>query len=211
MKTYRVGVVGCGGIAQVHGAVLQDLEGVELIAARTSAGSGRRTSPKSTAARPTIRWRPCWRPEDLDAVHLCTPHYLHTPMAKLAAGRGIHVFTEKPPVISWDQWREFQELEKAPGRVGVCFQNRYNKSVLMVETLLATGQAGRVLGARAFVTWHREAPYYTESGWRGSLETEGGGVLINQSIHTLDLLVRFLGKPTPGGGHHDQPPPAGRD
>ena len=53
-----------------------------------------------------------------------------------------------------------------------------------------------MLGARAFVTWHREAPYYTESGWRGSLQTEGGGVLINQSIHTLDLLGQFLGRAT---------------
>ena len=196
MKTYRVGVVGCGGIAQVHGAVLRDLEGVELVACADIRRERAEDFAQKYGGKAYDSMEAMLEVEALDAVHLCTPHYLHTPMAKLAAGRGIHVFTEKPPVISWDQWREFQELEKAPGRVGVCFQNRYNKSVLMVETLLATGQAGRVLGARAFVTWHREAPYYTESGWRGSLETEGGGVLINQSIHTLDLLVRFLGKPT---------------
>ena len=74
-------------------------------------------------------------------------------------------------------------------------QNWYNQSVHLLKRGACLWEAG-VLGARAFVTWHREAPYYTESGWRGSLKTEGGGVLINQSIHTLDLLVQFLGKPT---------------
>ena len=64
----------------------------------------------------------------------------------------------------------------------------------MLRDILASGKAGKVMGARAFVTWHREAPYYTESGWRGSLKTEGGGALINQSVHTLDLLGQFLGR-----------------
>ena len=93
------------------------------------------------------------------------------------------------------QWADFQALEHAPVRVGVCFQNRYNASVQLLRRLLDSGRPGKLLGARAFVTWKREAPYYTESGWRGSLATEGGGVLINQSIHTMDLLVRFLGRP----------------
>ena len=196
MKTYRVGLVGCGGIAQVHGAALQELPGVELAACADIRPERARDFAEKYGGRAYASLEAMLEGERLDSLHICTPHSLHTPMAKLAAGRGLHVFTEKPPVIRWDQWREFQELEKAPVRVGVCFQNRYNQSVHLLKEVLASGEAGKVLGARAFVTWHREAPYYTESGWRGSLETEGGGVLINQSIHTLDLLVRFLGKPT---------------
>lgn len=196
MKTYRVGLVGCGGIAQVHGAALQELPGVELIACADIRPERARDFAEKYGGRAYASLEEMLEGEQLDSLHICTPHSLHTPMAKLAAGRGIHVFTEKPPVIRWDQWREFQELEKAPVRVGVCFQNRYNQSVHLLKEVLASGEAGKVLGARAFVTWHREAPYYTESGWRGSLKTEGGGVLINQSIHTLDLLVQFLGKPT---------------
>ena len=196
MKTYRVGLVGCGGIAQVHGAALQELPGVELTACADIRPERARDFAEKYGGRAYASLEEMLEGERLDSLHICTPHSLHTPMAKLAAGRGIHVFTEKPPVIRWDQWREFQELEKAPVRVGVCFQNRYNQSVHLLKEVLASGEAGKVLGARAFVTWHREAPYYTESGWRGSLKTEGGGVLINQSIHTLDLLVQFLGKPT---------------
>ena len=66
----------------------------------------------------------------------------------------------------------------------------------IVKDLIDSGKAGKVLGARAFVTWCRGAAYYTESGWRGSLKTEGGGVLINQSVHTQDLLCFLLGDPT---------------
>ena len=194
MNTYRVGVVGCGGIAQVHGAVLQELPGVELAACADIRPERAQAFAETFGGVPYPSLEDMLEKEGLNCLHICTPHYLHTPIAKLAAERGIHVFTEKPPVMNRAQWEEFQALEQAPVRVGVCFQNRYNQSVHLLKEVLASGEAGKVLGARAFVTWHREAPYYTESGWRGSLETEGGGVLINQSIHTLDLLVQFLGR-----------------
>lgn len=196
MENFRVGVVGCGGIAQVHGTVLQHLEGVELVGCADIKPERAHAFAETYGGRAYSSMEELLEHEQLDAVHLCTPHYLHTPMAKLAASRGLHVFTEKPPVMTWEQWAEFRQLEQAPTRVGVCFQNRYNPSVQLLREVLASGKAGKVLGARAFVTWHREAPYYTESGWRGSLQTEGGGVLINQSIHTLDLLGQFLGRAT---------------
>lgn len=206
MKSLRVGVVGCGGIAQVHGAVLQSLEGVELAACADIRPERAQAFAEKFGGTPYSSLEEMLVAQSLDAVHLCTPHVLHTPMALLAAGKGLHVFTEKPPVISWDQWKEFRTLEKMPVRVGVCFQNRYNDSVQLLKKVLASGKAGKVLGARAFVTWHREAPYYTESGWRGSLATEGGGVLINQSVHTLDLLGQFLGRAVEAeatmGNHH---------
>lgn len=194
MSDFRVGVVGCGGIAQVHGAVLQHLEGVELVACADIRPERAQAFAENFGGKAYDSMEAMLEGEQLDAVHLCTPHYLHTPMAKLAVEHGLHVFTEKPPVINREQWEQFQELEKAPVRVGVCFQNRYNRSVGLMKDVLGSGKAGKVLGARAFVTWHREAPYYTESGWRGALDTEGGGVLINQSVHTLDLLGQFLGR-----------------
>lgn len=194
MQTFRVGVVGCGGIAQVHGGVLRDLEGVELAACADIRPERAQAFAEKFGGTAYNSMEEMLEAERLDAVHLCTPHYLHTPMAEMAAERGIHVFTEKPPVIDREQWARFQKLEQAPIRVGVCFQNRYNRSVELLRELLASGKPGKILGARAFVTWHREAPYYTESGWRGTLEMEGGGVLINQSVHTLDLLGQFLGR-----------------
>ena len=189
---YHVGIVGCGGIAQVHAAVLDQLPETALAACADIRPERARAMAEKYGCRAYASLTEMLEKEQLDAVHLCTPHYLHTPMAGQAAARGIPVFSEKPPVISWEQWRELEEIaKKVP--LGICFQNRYNPNVREAQRLIQSGEYGALLGARAFVTWHREAPYYLESGWRGAWATEGGGVLINQAVHTLDLLVRFLG------------------
>lgn len=187
-------IVGCGGIAQVHAKVLSLLECTELTACADIIPERAQKMAQEYNCRSYSSLEEMLEKESIDVLHICTPHYLHTPMAEAAAEHGIKVFTEKPPVISSEQWEEFHSLkDKVP--VGICFQNRYNESVKYIKGLIESGETGKILGARAFVTWCRGEKYYTESGWRGSLKTEGGGVLINQSIHTLDLLTYFLGKP----------------
>ena len=120
--------------------------------------------------------------EKPDVVHICTPHYLHVPMTIYALERNINVFMEKPPAISFDQLEELKKAAaKSDAQLGFCYQNRYNASIRAAKDLIDSGKAGKVLGARAFVTWCRGAAYYTESGWRGSLKTEGGGVLIQEN------------------------------
>ncbi len=195
MKRLCCAIVGCGGIAQRHGQVLQGLEVAQLLACADILPE-RAQALREKYCEPSARAYPSLEElldqEEIDVLHICTPHYLHVPMAQAAASRGVHVFMEKPPVIDLGQWEALQALQ-GQVRVGVCFQNRYNPSVAFCRKLLAEGKPGKILGARAFVTWHREAPYYVESGWRGFLYTEGGGVLINQAVHTLDLLTQFLG------------------
>lgn len=193
MKRLKCAIVGCGSIAQVHAAVLRQQETAELLAFADIRPERAEALVKSCGGRAYSSLEELLAQERIDVLHICTPHYLHAPMAKLAAEQGIHVFTEKPPVITESQWQEFKAL-KDKVRVGICFQNRYNPEVRLLRDLLAEGKPGRLLGARAFVTWKREAPYYIESGWRGALATEGGGALINQSIHTMDLLGWFLGR-----------------
>ncbi len=189
----RAAIVGCGAISKVHSSVISKLENVKLVACTDVIKKRAVELAKEHKATVYTNLLDMLCNEQVDVLHICTPHYLHTDMAKLAQEKGVAVFTEKPPVINYEQWEEFKNLDKTP--IGICFQNRYNKSVKYIKELLNSGKAGKILGARAFVTWKREAPYYTESGWRGSLKTEGGGALINQSIHTLDLLIYFLGKP----------------
>lgn len=190
----RVGIVGCGGIAQVHAAVLDRLEQTALVACADIAPERAEAMAAKYGCRAYASMEAMLDAERLDAVHLCTPHHLHAPMAEAAAGRGVAVFTEKPPVTGRDQW---EQLRRAAARVplGVCFQNRYRPNVIRLRQLLSEETFGAPVGARAFVTWRREAPYYRDSGWRGAWATEGGGALINQSIHTLDLLVWLLGAP----------------
>lgn len=192
MGALRCAIVGCGSIAGVHAKALSSMPEAELLAYADIRPERAGAMAGEFGGRAYGSLEELLERESIDVLHICTPHCLHTPMAKAAADRGIHVFTEKPPVIDRAQWEELRGLgEKV--RVGVCFQNRYNGSTRACRELLSSGRPGKVLGSRGFVTWRREAPYYTESGWRGSLATEGGGALINQAVHTLDLMACFLG------------------
>ena len=189
----RVGIVGCGSIAQVHAEAISKMETAQLVAVMDIIKSRAEDLADIFGGEVCDTFEELLG-SDIDVLHICTPHVQHTPMAKAAAEKGIAVFTEKPPVITFEQWEEFQKIaESIP--LGICFQNRYNKSVCHIKQFLSEGKGGSFIGAKAFLTWKREEAYYTESSWRGSLETEGGGALINQAIHTLDLLVYFLGRP----------------
>ena len=189
----RIGLIGCGGISKVHSQVIHGMEDAQLAAcADILPDRAQATADKYGCAAYTdyLKMLDNVHP---DAVHLCTPHYLHPVMAEEAARRGIAVFTEKPPAIDEAGWQKILWAAKRVP-VGVCFQNRYNPNVLKAQEILRQGTYGRLKGIRAFVTWHRTADYYTGADWKGNWATEGGGALINQAIHTLDLVVRFLGK-----------------
>lgn len=130
----------------------------------------------------------------VEAVHICTPHYLHADMIAAALARGIHVFCEKPLCIRAADIGRILAAEKASrAELGVCFQNRTNVSITALRAWLADKE---ILRAEGTVHWHRDAAYYASAPWRGKWASEGGGVLINQAIHTLDLLQWICGYPT---------------
>ena len=129
-----------------------------------------------------------------DVVHICTPHYLHADMVVEALGRGINVLCEKPLCIKREDIDRILEAERQSGAMlGVCMQNRYNAANLFVKEHL---EGKKVDNASGTVFWHRDAAYYASGEWRGKWDTEGGGVLINQALHTLDLLIWLCGEPS---------------
>lgn len=189
----RAAIIGCGGIAQVHGRALSERTDTQLAAAADCRLERAEGFCARFGGTPYQSFHELLQQVRPDVIHLCTPHSLHVPMAEEALQRGIHVLSEKPAAISPGQLARLREAAKrSPARYGVCFQNRYNPCVQAAKERIDSGKTGKLLAARAFVTWNREPPYYTESGWRGTLRQEGGGVLTNQAIHTLDLL-RYLG------------------
>lgn len=189
----RAGIIGCGAISEVHAKSIRALGGIELAAmADCAPGKAKRMTSVYGGGFYTD-WVEMLDKERPDIVHLCTPHYLHAQMAAECLERGIHVFTEKPPVISWEQLERLKETvrRQKPGkraRLGVCFQNRWNPEVQYAKRALEEGTLGRVIGAKGIVTWCRSRQYYESGEWRGKKATEGGGALINQGIHTLDLI-----------------------
>lgn len=129
---------------------------------------------------------------DVDAVHICTPHFLHFSMIKKAIESGKMVACEKPAVMTK---AEFELLRNIPGIEDVCFvmQNRLNRSIEALKEIIDSKVFGELTGINSILLWHRTKKYYDSSAWRGKKETEGGGVLINQSIHNLDLLSYLAG------------------
>ncbi len=190
----RIAIVGCGSIARVHAENIWKFENQKLVAFADIISDRAEQFALLYHGKAYGSYEEMLEQEVIDVLHICTPHYLHVPMAVYALEHGVHVFMEKPPVISKEQLLQLEEIN-TNRKLGFCFQNRYNPSVVEVKKLLESGEAGDIYGARGIVTWNRTQPYYTDSGWRGRLATEGGGALINQSIHTMDLLTYFLGHP----------------
>ena len=130
--------------------------------------------------------------KDIDVVHLCLPHYLHPVMEIKAMKAGIHVLTEKPIAISLQDADEMIRVQKETGvKLGVIFQTRYTKSVEKLKEMIARGDFGKIHTARSYLTWNRPLNYYSSSDWKGTWDKEGGGVLIDQAIHSIDR-VRYM-------------------
>jgi len=205
MRRYRTALIGCGAIHASHADALKVLAAVEPAVFCDIVPERAARSASLYGGRAETDWTRVLEDRGIDVVHLCTPHFLHAPMAVALLRAGKHVLTEKPMGISLEQCEEMVRAADESGRqLGVCFQNRYNRTSRHLVDLIRSGRAGRVLGARAFLTWHREPDYYAGSPWKGTWEREGGGVLINQAIHTLDLLQLALGMPSTLKGTVDQ-------
>jgi UDP-N-acetyl-2-amino-2-deoxyglucuronate dehydrogenase len=134
--------------------------------------------------------------EDLDAVALGTPHYLHAPMAVFAASKGLHVLTEKPLAISVDECDEMiAACDKAGVVLGVGHQRRWHAAHRGMRDVIRGEKLGRPMRFFWSTEGVRHEGYYASGAWRGTWEQEGGGALINQYVHDLDALCYLLGKP----------------
>ena len=195
-KKFKVCIVGCGVISGNHIPSLLMQDNVEISALcdiDVSKADGRKAefSLDCPIYRDYLTMLDEIRP---DAVHILTPHYLHTEMTLAALDRNVNVFLEKPTCIKLEDLDKIIAKEKS-SRAGVCvsFQTRYNETVKRaIEIVEADGGAKSGFGT---IVWNRDDAYYASGDWRGKWATEGGGALINQAIHTIDLLCIFLGIP----------------
>jgi len=132
--------------------------------------------------------------EKVDVVHICAPHYLHAEMIIFCLKNDINVLCEKPLAISKTEIDSILYHEKnSKAILGVCQQNRYNDINIYVKNYLLDK---KIIGANGVLFWHRDEKYYNMSPWRKSKSEAGGGVLINQALHTLDLMQWWLSLPT---------------
>lgn len=193
----NVAVVGCGDVSEVHFAAILDATDVRLVAvcdrddARRQSASERFEVPGYASVDELLN------SHSIDVLHVCTPHSEHVSVAEAALDRGVHVLLEKPLAESVPAGdRLVAAATASSATLGVCFQNRYNPTSIALKAALDDSDYGRPLGARAQVMWTRTADYYRARPWRGTWAGSGGGVLMNQSIHTIDLVQWLLGDVT---------------
>ena len=198
----KISLVGCGGISGAHIQSIMSNPEAQLISAADIKLEKAQKVALETGAKAYAGLDEMLDAEKPDVLHICTPHYLHVPMALNALERGLHVLIEKPCAVSLTELETLRAAQKKTGlKVGTCFQNRYNHSALQLKKLLDdTGKYGRLTSIRGFVTWERGEAYYSDD-WHGTLDKECGGVLINQAIHTLDMLQYAAGGLTAVTGH----------
>jgi len=204
MSKIGVGIIGCGSIFGVHADAVKKSWIAELKAVADIKESAAKEAAIRHGCDFYTDYRIMLKDPGIQAVHICTPHHLHASMAIDALRAGKHVLTEKPVAIDAADAAEMVETARTCGKhLAVCFQNRFNQTSVKAREVIDSGMLGRIKGIKGIVTWYRDGSYYTKSGWRGDRERAGGGVLITQALHTLDLMQWFCGEAERIMGHAD--------
>lgn len=189
MKKLKVAVIGCGRISVMHLVPASVLEESELVAVCDVKEDRAKAAAEEYGAKAYTDYKEMIEKEELDAVHICLPHYLHTKVACYAFEHGVNVISEKPMDIDYASAENAVKLAKEKGVLyGVIFQCRYNNSAQLVKRAVTSGKLGKIISARSTLTWTRSDDYYSHSDWKGTWDKEGGGVIIDQAIHSMDLV-----------------------
>jgi predicted dehydrogenase len=194
-RKIKFGIVGCGAIGPTHAGALRQMHDVELVAVadlkpdRAQAVADKFSVPKIYHDQQQLLNDP-----DIDVVCLCTPSGMHGDGAIAAMQAGKHVIVEKPMEISTAACDRMIDAQKKTGRLlSIISQHRFDAASLLVKDMIQSGKLGRIILATADVKWYRTQKYYDEGDWRGTWALDGGGAVMNQGIHTLDLLQWFVG------------------
>ncbi len=192
-KLFKVGIVGCGTIFPMHAESLMNTPGVKISAVCDIKPALARKAAKKYNCRPYFNYKEMLGREELDAVHVLTPHYLHPSMSIQALNKKINVLTEKPVSIDPDDARKMiAAAKKNRVKLGVILQNRYNPGSQLVKENALNNKLGKIKSAKLVLSYSKPDSYYKKSDWKGRLKLEGGGVLIDQAIHFVDVLTWII-------------------
>jgi predicted dehydrogenase len=191
----RFAIVGAGGIARLHAAVIAGLPArLVAVADRNPGKAADLAAPHGADAYGSLA--PVLDRADVDVVVVCTPSGVHADGAVAALDAGKHVIVEKPVDVTLAAARRIADAERRAGRtVTVISQHRFDPASVAVAAAVRAGRLGRLSSAVVSMAWWRGQDYYDSAGWRGTWSLDGGGALMNQAIHTVDLLVWLCGRP----------------
>jgi UDP-N-acetyl-2-amino-2-deoxyglucuronate dehydrogenase len=201
-KKLRVGIVGCGTIANIHAQAIGQSGNAELFSIYSRNEINARRVGEKYQTKWTDDWKKFISDDALDAVSVCTPNGNHLDYTKKAAREGKHIVLEKPIEITLERAKESINICEEQGvKLAVIYQNRFIPRIQRLKKQIDEGIIGKIFMGDAYIKWFRTQAYYDSGAWRGTFALDGGGVLINQAIHTVDLLQWLMGGVTSVFGH----------
>jgi UDP-N-acetyl-2-amino-2-deoxyglucuronate dehydrogenase len=194
MAKVGYGIIGCGNIGPIHAEAIQQVPGAKLVAvADVVPGAADKLAGKYGAQGYTD-YREMITRDDLHAVCLCVPSGLRLEIAETCAKAGKHILSEKPLEVTTKRIdRIVSACDKAGVLLGCIFQSRFSEDSLLVKKAIEQGRFGKLILGDASIKWWRSQEYYGTGAWRGTWKLDGGGALMNQGIHYIDLLQWFMG------------------
>ena len=195
-KKLRFGIVGPGAVAHLHSLAIEQAGGAELAAICGRDKEKTETFGQKYGIKSFTDIEPFLGNSDIDAVTIANPSGAHLEVGLSAARKGKHILCEKPlEVTSLKAAELIAACEKNKVRLGVFFQARFDSCTRLAKEAIDGGRLGKILFASCQMRWFRSQEYYDSAAWRGTWALDGGGCLMNQGIHTIDLLLHLVGEP----------------
>lgn len=197
MKKVRMGIIGLGGMGQQHVRFVRELPEAELTAVSDIDEKITKEISEKYKVPGFVDSRELLESGLVDAVLIATPHYFHPPIGISAMERGIHCLSEKPIAVSVKEGDRFVEASRKNNVVfGVMHQYRTLPEIRLARKIVESGKLGEIRRTCSVNLWYRSQAYYETASWRGTWSGEGGGVLINQAPHSIDLFLLLGGLPS---------------
>lgn len=194
MKPLRFGVIGLGVNGKKHLGLLNEIEDAQLTAVCDLIDERHREASRKYGVPGYRDYHQLLDRDDIDIVNICTPSGLHGDMAIAAANRGKHAIVEKPMDVTLEKADAMIRAFKEAGRkLCVISQHRFDPATVQLKAAIDRGELGNLLLAEVSCNWYRSQAYYDEADWRGTWALDGGGALMNQSIHTIDVFQYLAG------------------
>jgi predicted dehydrogenase len=191
----KFGLVGVGNIAEFHAKAIQEVEGAELVVCNARTRESGEKFAREFNCDYIQSYEEFLARDDIDAVAITTPSGTHAALGVLAAKAGKHVLCEKPIDISVERIDELiAACEEAGVLLGAIFQARFGEGAQALKKAIDSGRFGKLTQCSAYIPWFRSKEYYASAGWRGTWALDGGGALMNQGIHAIDLLLWLAGE-----------------
>jgi UDP-N-acetyl-2-amino-2-deoxyglucuronate dehydrogenase len=188
------GIIGCGMISRFHAKAVADLRGAQVVACQDAFPSAADKLADELGCTAYHDLDDLLADPAVDVVTICTPSGLHMEPAVAAAKAGKHIIVEKPLDITLKRCDAMIAAAKKAGVVlSTIFPSRFHESSQLVKQAIEKGRFGRLTMGDAYVKWFRTQDYYDSGAWRGTWKLDGGGALMNQAVHSVDLLLWFMG------------------